>query len=475
MEPAELIRDIEDGTVDTVLTVFPDLQGRLMGKRVTGHFFVDEVLEGEGGVHACNYLLAVDVDMTPLPGYRFANWEQGYGDVMARPDLATLRPHPVDREDRARALRPRRRGERRAGRGVAPADPPAPGRAGRSGRATGSRSAPSWSSSCSGTPTTRPRPSDYRDLTPHSHLHRGLPHPPDDQGRVPDPPDPQRHGRRRTCRWSSPRARPGAGQHEINLAYADALEMADRHTVYKNGAKEIAALNDRSLTFMAKWSMDEVGSSCHLHSSLWSADDDRCLTARRRRAGRPQPRVPPLPRRAPGRRPRAGVVRRPHVNSYKRYLPDSWAPTTLVWGRRQPHLRVAARRPRRLAPGRSPASPAPTATPTSPTRRPSPPASTGSSMRSSPGRRSRATPTRRPTCPGCRRRSSRPSSCSRHSDLACAAFGEEVHHHLAEHRPPGVAGGQPRRHRLGAAPRLRAPLGPILKRLLARRRSVRRE
>src|SRR5688500_92379 len=65
-----------------------------MGKRVTGHFFRDDVLEGEGGVHACNYLLAVDVDMTPLPGYTFANWEEGYGDVMARPDLATLRRIP---------------------------------------------------------------------------------------------------------------------------------------------------------------------------------------------------------------------------------------------------------------------------------------------------------------------------------------------------------------------------------------------
>src|SRR3954463_11637028 len=83
---------IGNGEVDTVLVVFPDLQGRLMGKRVTGRFFRDHVLDGS--IEACNYLLAVDVDMTPLPGYRFANWEQGYGDFSAVPDLATLRLVP---------------------------------------------------------------------------------------------------------------------------------------------------------------------------------------------------------------------------------------------------------------------------------------------------------------------------------------------------------------------------------------------
>src|SRR5215210_187233 len=90
----DLWEHIGTGDVDTVLTVFPDLQGRLMGKRVTGHYFLDQVLAGEGAVHACNYLLAVDVDMTPLPGYRFANWDQGYGDVKCIADLSTLRPIP---------------------------------------------------------------------------------------------------------------------------------------------------------------------------------------------------------------------------------------------------------------------------------------------------------------------------------------------------------------------------------------------
>src|SRR2546421_6665864 len=81
-----------DDDIDTILTVFPDLQGRLVGKRVTRHYF-EEHVAGDG-VHACNYLLAVDVDMTPVPGYEFANWDEGYGDVKAVPDMATLRCIP---------------------------------------------------------------------------------------------------------------------------------------------------------------------------------------------------------------------------------------------------------------------------------------------------------------------------------------------------------------------------------------------
>src|SRR6476660_368576 len=92
LDGADLDRLIADGDVDTVLVVFPDLQGRLIGKRVTGHFFQDHVLDD--GIEACNYLLAVDVDMTPVPGYEFANWDKGYGDFLCRHDLSTLRTIP---------------------------------------------------------------------------------------------------------------------------------------------------------------------------------------------------------------------------------------------------------------------------------------------------------------------------------------------------------------------------------------------
>src|SRR5439155_18887644 len=85
---------IKAGDVDTVLMVFPDQQGRFMGKRVTGDFFLQDILDGEGAIHACNYLLAVDMEMEPLPGYAYANWDLGYGDLKATPDMGTLRLVP---------------------------------------------------------------------------------------------------------------------------------------------------------------------------------------------------------------------------------------------------------------------------------------------------------------------------------------------------------------------------------------------
>src|SRR5689334_6530437 len=95
MLTVEELDDLVDaGAIDTVLVVFPDLQGRLMGKRVTGHFWRDQMASGREPIHACNYLLAVDSEMNVLPGYRFANWEQGYGDFALQPDVSTLRRVP---------------------------------------------------------------------------------------------------------------------------------------------------------------------------------------------------------------------------------------------------------------------------------------------------------------------------------------------------------------------------------------------
>ena len=94
LDPQALEALIRNGSIDTVLVVFTDLQGRLVGKRVTGHFYLDHVASGEGAIEACVYLLAVDVDMTPLPGFDFANWETGYGDFRCVPDPSTLRIVP---------------------------------------------------------------------------------------------------------------------------------------------------------------------------------------------------------------------------------------------------------------------------------------------------------------------------------------------------------------------------------------------
>src|SRR6266542_2756142 len=255
-----LREQIGTGDVDTVLVAFPDLQGRLMGKRVTGHYFLDHVAEGTG-IEACNYLLAVDVDMTPVPGYRFANWEQGYGDMKAVPDLTTLRPVPwlektalvlcdlVDHETGTPVeVSPRRILQRQVERAAA---------AGYTIKIGSELEFFLFRDSYEEAAVK-----GYADLEPHSsviqdyhllqttrdeYLIRSIRNAMD-AAAVP-------------VEFSKGEA--GRGQHEINLEYADALEMADRHVIYKNGAKEIASLTGRSITFMAKYSMEEVGSSCH--------------------------------------------------------------------------------------------------------------------------------------------------------------------------------------------------------------------
>ena len=333
MAPLDLdtLRDqIGRGEVDTVVVAFPDLQGRLMGTRVTGHYFLDHVL-APAGIEACNYLLAVDVEMTPLPGYRFANWDQGYGDFSAIPDLGTLRPLPwldhtalvlcdlVDAEtgapvDVAPRQILRRQVERAAAAGYAV------------------KCASELEFFLFRESYEEAAAKGYADLEPHStviedyhvlqttrdeYLIRRIRNGMDAAG-VP-------------VEFSKGEA--GRGQHEINLAYTDALEMADRHVVYKNGAKEIASLAGRSITFMAKYSMDEVGSSCHVHSSVWDAAGEQSLMWD---ADAPH-HLSPVFRGWLGGQLAAGRelawLYAPTVNSYKRYQPESWAPTALVWGR----------------------------------------------------------------------------------------------------------------------------------------------
>lgn len=324
------LRDlVSRGEVDTVLVVFPDLQGRFMGKRVTGHFFVDHVLGDDGGIEACDYLLAVDVDMTPLPGYSFASWDTGYGDIKAVPDLGTLRPVPwlertavvicdlVEHDGTPVEVSPRQILRRQVERAAA---------AGYTVMCGSELEFFLFRESYD-----EAAEKGYRDLTPHSsyiedyhilqttkdeYLIRQIRNGMDGAG-VP-------------VEFSKGEA--GAGQHEINLRFTTALEMADRHTLYKNGAKEIAALNGRSITFMAKYDMSEVGSSCHVHSSLWDAEGAEPLV---------WDEAAPHRLSDPFRWYLGGLLTTgrelawlfaPYVNSYKRYQPGSWAPTAIVWG-----------------------------------------------------------------------------------------------------------------------------------------------
>ncbi len=332
----ELREQIGRGEIDTVVVAFPDLQGRLMGKRVTGHFFLDRVLAGGEdrglhGIEACNYLLAVDVEMTPVPGYDYANWEQGYGDFNAVPDLETLRLIPW-LEKTALVLCDLVDGDTGGPVEVAPRHilRRQVERAAELGFTVKCASELEFflfrdsyeEAAAKGYAALEPHASvieDYHVLqtTRDEYFIRAIRNGMDAAG-VP-------------VEFSKGEA--GRGQHEINLEYAGALEMADRHAIYKNGAKEIASLAGRSLTFMAKYSTDEVGSSCHVHSSVWDVHGTRPLMW----SDGGEHHLSDVFRSWLGGQLATGRelawLYAPTVNSYKRYQPASWAPTALVWGR----------------------------------------------------------------------------------------------------------------------------------------------
>jgi glutamine synthetase len=329
LDAKELEREIANDAIDTVLVVFPDYQGRLIGKRVTGHFFRDHVL-GDG-IEACNYLLAVDVDMTVLSGFEFANWDKGYGDFVCRPDLSTLRvvpwlektalvmcdlfdEHAETPIDVAPRQILRHQIERAAALG--------------------------YTVNCGSElefflfrdSYEEAQAKGYADLTYHGPyvedyhilqttrdeyvvgaIRRGI-----DAAGIP-------------VEFSKGEA--GRGQHEINLAYSDALTMADRHAIYKNGAKEMAGQLGRAITFMAKYDMAECGSSCHIHSSVWTADGSEPLMYEE---GAPDHMSSVFRGWLGGLLAHSGELSylfAPTVNSYKRYQLESWAPTALAWGR----------------------------------------------------------------------------------------------------------------------------------------------
>ena len=315
----ELRAEVESGAIDTVVTAFTDMQGRLMGKREHAEFFLDE--SAEHGIEGCNYLLALDMEMDPQPGYEMASWARGYGDFHLKPDLATLRRLPwlegtalvlcdVAWEDGSQVVAsPRqvlkRQLERAADAGLEPM--------------FGSELEfyvlkESYEEA---------HAKNYRDLTPSA------PYIIDYHVLATTFVEPLirqiRNGMQAAgIPVESSKGEAWPGQQEINFRFADALTAADRHTIYKNGAKEIAYLNGCSITFMAKPDHTWIGSSCHVHASLWRdganafGDDDELFG--RFLAGQ-----------IAGTEELA-LFFAPNVNSYKRYAAGSWAPTTLAWG-----------------------------------------------------------------------------------------------------------------------------------------------
>ena len=320
----ELQAEAESGAIDTVVTAFTDMQGRLMGKRIEVGYFIDEVVDN--GVEGCNYLLALDMEMDPLPGYEMANWEKGYGDFAIAPDLATLRRIPwLDRT--ALVLCDVANHD-----GSPVVASPRQVLIAQYERAHELGYTPMFASELEfylyKESYAQAHEQDYRDLTPTipyildyhvlattmdenvlGPIRRGI------------------HGAGIPVEFSKGEA--WYGQHEVNTRYADAVTSADRHTIFKNGVKEIAFLNGVSATFMAKPSEKDIGSSCHIHSSLIDAgsasafvDGEAETDVFRHYLGGMRARIREL-----------ALFVAPSVNSYKRYATESWAPTSISWGR----------------------------------------------------------------------------------------------------------------------------------------------
>ncbi|WP_269321818.1 glutamine synthetase family protein [Microbispora rosea] len=316
--------DVEAGRVDTVLLAVTDMQGRLQGKRLSARYFLEEVLDH--AAEGCNYLLAVDVDMNTVDGYAMSSWERGYGDFVMRPDLSTLRRVPWHEgtvllladlvwEDGADVVASprqilRRQLARLADRG--------------------------WTAYV-GTELEFVVYDDsyeqawqrgYRDLTP-ANLYN-VDYSLLGTSRIEPLLRKIRLGMEGAGLYvESAKGECNLGQHEIAFRYADALTTCDNHVFYKNGAKEIAVQEGRSVTFMAKPNQRE-GNSCHIHISLRDADGTPVMAGGE-----------PYGLSEIGRRFIAGQLTAmreltlpyaPNINSYKRFVPGSFAPTAVKWG-----------------------------------------------------------------------------------------------------------------------------------------------
>ena len=322
----QLNKAVAAGDIDTVLACAVDMQGRLIGKRFLAKYFVESAYEE---THGCNYLLANDIDMEPVPGYKAASWSKGYGDFVMKPDLATIRNVPwlektalllcdiLDHhthDDLAHSPRAilRRQVKRLQERGYLAyfaselefylID-----------ESYASARAKHWQN----LDTASPYIEDYviQLTTKEEAIMRKLRNDMEAAG-IP---------------IENSKGEWGPGQEEINVRYAEVLEMADRHVILKNGAKEIAASQGKAITFMAKYNYGLAGSSSHIHNSLWSADGKTPLFFDKK-ANWTLSKL--------GQQWAAGQIKyakeftwflAPYINSYKRFQAGTFAPTKIMW------------------------------------------------------------------------------------------------------------------------------------------------
>jgi glutamine synthetase len=323
----ELAALVERGEIETVLSVFPDMYGRLMGKRINAGFFLEQI--ADDGMHACDYLLACDMEMDVIPGYKYTSWETGYGDFHCVPDLSTLRRAAwlpktalvicdlLDHHEKPVEVSPRRMLQRQL-----------------------ERATEAGFTVMGGTEIelyvfddsfAEARSKNYHDLKPMGTYN-------EDYHILQGTKEEELVGaiRRDLDNSGVPiefsKGEAGLGQQEINLRYSEALTQADRNVIYKHAAKEIAWAQGKSVTFMAKWDEKHTGSSAHIHVSLWDKDGQAVFPGERE--------IGPVKGSDKFRWFLGGWIKHaravtacyaPYVASYKRYQSRSWAPTAIAW------------------------------------------------------------------------------------------------------------------------------------------------
>ncbi|MER5648911.1 glutamine synthetase family protein [Streptosporangium sp. NPDC002524] len=324
MDVTELHDEVRAGRIDTVLLAVVDMQGRLQGKRLSGRYFVEEVLRHAS--EGCNYLLAVDVDMNTVDGYAMSSWERGYGDFVMKPDMSTLRRVPWQEgtalvmadlvwEDGSDVTASPRQILRRQ---LARLDE----------RGWGAFVGTELEFVVFNDTYEDAWRRGYRDLTP-SNLYN-VDYSLLGTARVEPLLRRIRLGMEGAGMYvESAKGECNLGQHEIAFRFGEALSSCDNHSIYKNGAKEIASQEGMAITFMAKPNQRE-GNSCHIHISLRDADGEPVMSG----SG-------PHGLSATGQHFIAGQIAlmreltllyAPNINSYKRYVPGSFAPTAVKWG-----------------------------------------------------------------------------------------------------------------------------------------------
>lgn len=324
----DLKKDVAEGRIDTVLACQVDMQGRLMGKRFQAEFFVESAWKE---THSCNYLQATDIEMETVSGYKATSWEKGYGDYTMKPDLATLRRIPwlegtalvlcdvLDHhthEEVAHSPRAilKKQVKRLEALGL---------KAYMASELEFFLFDQSYDSA---------RESGYRDLklasgynedyhifqtTKEEEVMRAI-----------------RTGLQGAgIPVENSKGEASAGQEEINVRYADALTMADRHAIIKNGCKEIAWSKGKAITFLAKWNYGAAGSSSHIHQSLWSADGKNSIFFEE---DAKYGMSPTMKHYVAGLLAHASEITyflAPYINSYKRFMAGTFAPTKAIWSK----------------------------------------------------------------------------------------------------------------------------------------------